>query len=102
MSYNIGMVSPVEVAVILGPSSFDLKGSMRNFFEELSQLIRDYGDPEKDMVIDGTLIKAEQKYQPYGTLVFNNKVSTLEQVQTTLLNVYDSIFKLEKSLAGLS
>jgi hypothetical protein len=102
MSFDVGMASPAEAKVTMGPYSFDLKGSMRSFFEELTRLVRDYGDPEKDVVIDGMLIKAEDKYSPYGTLVFNTKVSTLEQVQTTLLNVYDSIFKLEKSLTGLS
>ena len=96
------IISPAQVAGVLGVQTYDLKGSFRNFFNELSRLLKDYGDPKKDIIIDGTLIKADQKYGPYGTMVFENKVNTLEQVQTTLLNVFDALFKLEKSLTGLS
>ena len=96
------VISTMQVYEETGSRTFDLKGSMRDFFNELTSLLRDYGDPTKDMNIDGMVIKADQKYQPFGTLTFNNKVNTMEQVQTTLLNVFTSIFQLEKSLTGLS
>ena len=100
MISETGIIAPIQVQQVVGPMSFDLKGSIRDFYNDLTQLLRDYGDPDKDVTIDGTLIKAKDKYGPYGTLVFTNKMNTLEQTQTTLFNVYNAIYQLEKTLSG--
>jgi len=96
----ISMVSPVEVKNAVGPNTFDLKGSFRDFYYELTQLLQDYGDPNKDMVINGTFVPHETKYSPYGTMLFNTVTAQMEQRQTTLFSAWTSLFQLEKQLGS--
>lgn len=96
------MISPTQVYEAMGASSLDLKGSMRDFYNELTRLFAEYADPNADLIIDGKVIPADQKYTPATTLLFNTKVNEMQQAQTTLLNVFNILFQLEKSLTGLS
>ena len=94
------MISPTVVKGQVGPGAFDLKGSFREFYYELTQMLKDYGDSTKDMVINGTFVPASQKYSPYGTLLFNTVMNQMEQRQSTLFNTWTSLYALEKQLAG--
>jgi len=99
---EVGTISPVQVLEVVGPSSYDIKGELRDFGNELFRLLNDYADPDKDMVIAGRHVPADQKYTAWATMLFNATVTQMEQKQETLLGVWSALFQLEKSLGGAS
>jgi len=94
------VIAPIQAREAVGVNTFDFKGTFREFYYELTRMLREYGDPDKDMIIGGTFVPAEQKYSPYGTILFDTVSSEMEQRQETLLGTWTALFQLEKSLAG--
>lgn len=80
----------------------DIKETVRSFYEELTTLIKDYADPEATLVVDGIPLVGAEKYTSYGAMLIDDKVAKLENSQTTLFNVFDMIFRLERTLSQIS
>lgn len=94
----LSSISPIQAKSNIDPGAFDFKGTFRDFYQELTNLLKQYGDPDQDMIVNGTYISAEQKYSAYGVMVFDTYINQLEQRQETLFNTWSVLYTLEKTL----
>ena len=94
-------ISPIQVEEVLLASgaASDMKSIAVNFYETLGGLLRDYADPDKDMVIDGTFIPAELKYEVLGTYLMGHKTEELRSMFDSSFSLYNSVIDLEKDIS---
>jgi len=101
MAYQ-GVVSPSEMTAKLNYVHFDIKRTLRDSQAQIRQLISDFADPTKDLVIDGIRFTPSQKYGAAAGMALTDKMSKLSDSTTTILSVFTELYKLEKSLGGAS
>lgn len=93
-------VSPAQVGDVVGRvgGSTILVGSLKSFNDQMLQLLADYADPNKDMVIKGQHIAAADKYGTAATALFNYQLDEYNNITTGLTNTYYEMVNLEKRL----
>lgn len=93
-------IAPAQIGDIVGRvgGSTILTGSLKSFNDEMLQLLADYSDPNKDMVLMGQLVKAADKYGTAATALFNFRLEEINSITTGLNNVYFNLVNLEKRL----
>lgn len=100
MAYQ-GVVSSAQVTDRLNNVHFDVKAAVRIAQSDIRQLISDMADPAKTfLVVDGRKI-----YKSDATtlqIAVTNKLDELSNQTTTILSVFSELYKLEKSLGGLT
>ena len=99
MAYQ-GVVSPSTITQQLNYNRFDVKRTMKEAQGQIRQLLSDFADPTKDLVIDGMRFTASQKYGAAASLALTDRMSKLSDTTTTILSVFTELYKLEKSLGG--
>lgn len=96
------MVAPVTANEMLNRTKVDIKLTINGFWKDLASMIRDYADKDKDLILpNGYRVDHLQKYDVGAAQMFSDSVSKIEQMQSTILNVYDMMLKLEKSIGQL-
>jgi len=78
----------------------DLKSLARSFFDELTQVMKDYADPYKGMTIRGISIAAEEKTGVVGTFLIGQLTNDIGNALESIINLQSFIFTEEKSLAN--
>jgi hypothetical protein len=101
MAYQ-GVISPVQVTEELNYIHFDVKAALRASQSDIRILIDELGDPTKDLIIDGKKYSGADKFGPAASLALTNKLSQLQDTTTSILGVFSELYKLEKSLGGLT
>jgi len=99
MAYQ-GVVSPSSVTEELNYVHFDVKKALRASQDQIKQLISDFADPNKDLVIDGKRFSGANKFGPAASLALTNKMEQLSSSTTTILSVFTELYKMEKTLGG--
>ena len=99
MAYQ-GVVAPSSITERLNYVHFDVKRTLKDSQSQIRQLLSDFADPTKDLVIDGIRFTASQKYGAAASLALTDKMSKLSDTTTTILSVFTELYKLEKSLGG--
>ena len=95
---NRSVVSVNEITRGVNSSHFDIKRAIKMSFSELKMLISDYADPDKALVIDGRQYKGADKNTAAATLALQNKYEQLQNRSSTMLSIFDALFKLQNKL----
>ena len=95
---NQNVVPVNQVTTELNSSRFGVKRAMRTSFNEIRELIGDFADPDKPLVVDGKVFKGADKYGPAATLALQNKMEQLQNKSTTILSIFDMLLNLERKL----
>ena len=99
MAYQ-GVISPSELTAKLNYVHFDVKKALRDSQSQIKQILSDFADPNKDLIIDGMRFPASQKYGAAASLALTDKMAKLSDSTTTILSVFTELYKMEKSLSG--
>lgn len=98
MVYN-GHVPPSFVTKIMADTGFDVKKIFRANQKEITGIIRDLGDATKtELIIDGISIKKSDTFRLQ--IAISNKLESLSNQSSTLISVFNELYKIEKSLTS--
>lgn len=97
-----GVISPVQVTEGLNNVHFDVKAAVRASQSEIRILIDELGDPNKDLIVDGKKYSGSEKFGAAASLALTNKMAQLQDTTTSIIGVFSELYKLEKSLGGLT
>ena len=92
------IVSANEVTSSLLSGRHDVKRALKISFSEIKNIIRDFGDPDRALVIDGKEFKGQDKLGPAATLALESKMEQLQSKSTSMLGIFDAMYKLERKL----
>ncbi|MFH1709848.1 MAG: hypothetical protein ABH860_02105 [bacterium] len=99
MAYQ-GVIAPSQLTERLNYVHFDIKRAMRDSQNQIKQLLADFADPDKDLIVDGVRFTPAQKYGAAASLAISDKMSKLSDTTTTMLSVFTELYKMEKALGG--
>ena len=85
-----------------GASATSIASSTFNKFQkELLNIMQDYSDATKPLIIDGHRFSAEQKYGIGASALLSNKVQTGETIMQQILDQLKNSFSLDSAAAKL-
>ena len=98
MAYQ-GIVPTNQITEQLNDAHYDVKAALRITQNDINKLISDMADPTKTSItIDGrTILKSDTVTLQ---IAVNNKLDNLQNQSTTILAVFQQLFKMEQSITG--
>ncbi|OGC06484.1 hypothetical protein A2526_03025 [candidate division WOR-1 bacterium RIFOXYD2_FULL_36_8] len=106
MAFSVKFVSPSSEE-IKHSSDFDVISTSEAFFNEMSYLLKSYADlslhPDstKTMNIGNVKVTAAEIDSPAVSLLLQDRLSVLEQANNAILDIWNSVRKLEDKLGTL-
>lgn len=97
---NRAIVSTNQITEGINCNHYDVKRAIRFSFNEIQSMIADYADPDKPLIIDGQKFEGKEKYEAAATLTLQNKFEQLQNRSTTILGIFDALFKLQNKLGS--
>jgi hypothetical protein len=96
-----GNVPAIQVTESLNQIHYSPKTALRVSQQDIADLISDMADPNKtSIIIDGREI--DKKDTITLSLALNDKMERLQNQTTSIISVFSELYKLEKSLGGMS
>jgi|GEM_PF-4782836 len=80
----------------------DPKGAANQFFNELTRLLADYADPDKDLEWMGMTVPASEKYEVVGTIIMSEARQQLTQkLEAPFAYYLNPMLQAEKNISDL-
>jgi hypothetical protein len=84
----------------LNLTTSDPKSAMRLSQNRIKELLNELGDPNKPLNIDGKLFYGTDKFSASTSLFLSNKMEELNNQTTSILSIFNELFRIEKSISG--
>lgn len=98
---NFTSISPSNVGL---SSNVDVSKSIKSFWDEMAVMLKDYAEltmnpnPDRTFQVGNLQVPGDQVTSPAVAMIMQDRLAKIELAQSALLDIYNKLFTLEKTL----
>jgi hypothetical protein len=86
-----------QITLLANRSGNSIVGSLKSFRKELASMLAEFADPNSALHINGKTYSAEEKATAGVQLLLQDRIDQIDNVETTLIGILNTLFQLDKS-----